>query len=649
MVCILDVLKVIKYIILLKFNMIVQNKINKKAFTLVELLVVIAVIAIIATLAVIALQQARSRARDSKRIADVKQVQTALELFFNEQGRYPTVDEWNSGSLITSTSQILMQDIPVAPYPADGSCDSTTNNFYYQPNGDYSNYSISFCLGNDISGLSDGLKCMTPGGILEEDCLPESVQPEVVCEPACGAGYVCSEEAVCVIDFENDGQNLIHNCGNESSVTPGTTCGGGVVFYNGTDIYSGGNIILIAAAKNAWYAWNNNSTDDPATIWGCYNTLIGGTSQEIGSGKNNTNLIIASCTESGAAKKVDEYTDGFYTDWFLASSEEMKRFGAYRGQIGFVRNMTWTSSEVSNIGAYSVSMNDGSASNYSKSNSEYFRPIRKIKYDPGVPILDTVSVEDITGNTATINAEISNEGSSSVIERGFVWSPNPNPTINNSKLVVGSGIGQFSGQLTGLSSVTKYYVRAYAINSNGLAYGDSMSFTTVYSECLPSASLGSICGGGVVFYNGTDIYSGGNIILIAAAKNAWYAWNNNSTDDPATIWGCYNTLIGGTSQEIGSGKNNTNLIIASCTESGAAKKVDEYTDGFYTDWFLASSEEMKRFGAYRGQIGFVRNMTWTSSEVSNIGAYSVSMNDGSASNYSKSNSEYFRPIRSVKY
>jgi prepilin-type N-terminal cleavage/methylation domain-containing protein len=123
---------------------------NKKAFTLVELLVVIAIIGILATLAVVALQQARSRARDSKRVADVKQTQTALELFFNEQGRYPTVEEWNSGTLITSSGEMLMIDIPSAPYPADGVCDASQNTFYYQVDDDYSSYSISFCLGSDF-------------------------------------------------------------------------------------------------------------------------------------------------------------------------------------------------------------------------------------------------------------------------------------------------------------------------------------------------------------------------------------------------------------------------------------------------------------------------------------------------------------------
>ena len=63
---------------------------DKKGFTLIELLVVIAIIGLLSTLAVVALSSARSKARDAKRVGDIKQVQTALELFYNENNQYPT-------------------------------------------------------------------------------------------------------------------------------------------------------------------------------------------------------------------------------------------------------------------------------------------------------------------------------------------------------------------------------------------------------------------------------------------------------------------------------------------------------------------------------------------------------------------------------
>ncbi len=140
---------------------------NKKAFTLIELLVVIAIIGILATLAVVALQQARQNARDAKRMADMKQLQTALELFFSENSRYPTADEWNGGVIVSSSSQeIFMYSIPLAPSPADGNCLEASNTYVYIPRDNGSSYTIDFCTGKQVSDLPEGAKQMTPGGII---------------------------------------------------------------------------------------------------------------------------------------------------------------------------------------------------------------------------------------------------------------------------------------------------------------------------------------------------------------------------------------------------------------------------------------------------------------------------------------------------
>lgn len=66
------------------------NMKTRKGFTLIELLVVIAIIGLLSTLAVIALNNARKKSRDAKRVADIKQVQTALEMYFNDKNAYPT-------------------------------------------------------------------------------------------------------------------------------------------------------------------------------------------------------------------------------------------------------------------------------------------------------------------------------------------------------------------------------------------------------------------------------------------------------------------------------------------------------------------------------------------------------------------------------
>ena len=62
--------------------------INKKGFTLIELLVVIAIIGLLSTLAVVALNSARSKARDAKRVSDIKQIQTSLELYYADNSGY---------------------------------------------------------------------------------------------------------------------------------------------------------------------------------------------------------------------------------------------------------------------------------------------------------------------------------------------------------------------------------------------------------------------------------------------------------------------------------------------------------------------------------------------------------------------------------
>ncbi|MDO8499378.1 MAG: prepilin-type N-terminal cleavage/methylation domain-containing protein [bacterium] len=62
---------------------------NKKGFTLIELLVVIAIIGLLSTLAVVALGSARTKARDARRLSDLKQLQTALELYYTDVNAYP--------------------------------------------------------------------------------------------------------------------------------------------------------------------------------------------------------------------------------------------------------------------------------------------------------------------------------------------------------------------------------------------------------------------------------------------------------------------------------------------------------------------------------------------------------------------------------
>jgi len=145
---------------------------NKKTgFTLIELLVVIAIIGILATLAVVSLQNARKNARDAKRVADVRQMQTALELYFNDWQEYPAT--FTAGQIATSSS-VYMATVPTAPTPHDGTGCTASNNAYqnnYETQSSNASYTIDFCLGG-TSGTTDGPACATPAGIITgEACI----------------------------------------------------------------------------------------------------------------------------------------------------------------------------------------------------------------------------------------------------------------------------------------------------------------------------------------------------------------------------------------------------------------------------------------------------------------------------------------------
>lgn len=153
---------------------------NKKGFTLIELLVVIAIIGLLSTLAVVSLNNARSRSRDAKRVADVKQMQTAFELYYNEQGGYPVQDPLAAVTGIAGSMATYMQAMPTAPTPADGTTCTAANNAYRYRSASATgaacaaapcaSYRLAFCLGGTTGELTGGEKCATPSGISSTAC-----------------------------------------------------------------------------------------------------------------------------------------------------------------------------------------------------------------------------------------------------------------------------------------------------------------------------------------------------------------------------------------------------------------------------------------------------------------------------------------------
>jgi len=169
-----------------------------KGFTLIELLVVIAIIGLLSTLAVVALNSARQRSRDAKRVADIRQIQTALELGFSEVSSYPpvnsattlgtgdavrlcqssaTVQSWTNaagstatapGAACSSTGTTYMGLVPANPTPNGAAYVYTSLNSDASActaAAGCSRYRITFNLEGQTGSLGSGNNCANPSGI----------------------------------------------------------------------------------------------------------------------------------------------------------------------------------------------------------------------------------------------------------------------------------------------------------------------------------------------------------------------------------------------------------------------------------------------------------------------------------------------------
>ncbi|MCF7907247.1 type II secretion system protein GspG, partial [Patescibacteria group bacterium] len=142
-------------------------------------LVVVAIMGMLAALAVVALNNARARARDARRVSDVKQIQTALELYYLDNNDYPATP---ASSIVTDlclsatndfnatcSGTVYMAQVPENPKPYDdhAECTAAYADYLYTRN-DSNSYHLSYCVGADIGQIGAGLHTATPGGIVED-------------------------------------------------------------------------------------------------------------------------------------------------------------------------------------------------------------------------------------------------------------------------------------------------------------------------------------------------------------------------------------------------------------------------------------------------------------------------------------------------
>jgi uncharacterized protein (TIGR02145 family) len=159
------------------------------------------------------------------------------------------------------------------------------------------------------------------------------------------------------------------------------------------------------------------------------------------------------------------------------------------------------------------------------------------------PSVSTTTVSTYISHSANVGGHVSSDSNSPVTERGVFWGPSQNPEVSGTKLKIGDGKGSFLTKLSGLNPSTIYYVRAYAINGIGRAYGEQISFKTASSSTTVKDIEGNIykivtIGSQVwmaenlktsKYNNGTSIPQITNPTLWNNLSTPAYCWYNNDT------------------------------------------------------------------------------------------------------------------------
>ena len=157
------------------------------------------------------------------------------------------------------------------------------------------------------------------------------------------------------------------------------------------------------------------------------------------------------------------------------------------------------------------------------------------------PAITTAAVSTITTTSAESGGNVTSTGGAEVIARGVCWSNTPGPTIADSKTTDGAGTGTFSSSITNLTPNTTYYVRAYATNNLGTAYGPEISFSALYLSTVTTTAI--------VYFSSTSALITGNVLYgqtgnhLIGSGVCWSTSQNPTTTDSKTINTTYSGIF----------------------------------------------------------------------------------------------------------
>lgn len=218
----------------------------------------------------------------------------------------------------------------------------------------------------------------------------------------------------------------------------------------------------------------------------------------------------------------------------------------------------------------------------------HYAEIVTVNITPSLPVVETLSPLNIGPMSAYAGGKVVYSGGSAIVAQGIVYSTQPGPTVlTASQTSENTDSRDFMSVLSGLAPNTTYYIRAYAVNDLGPAYGEEFEFTTLQNITYAIGDEGPA--GGIIFYDKGSYSQGWR--YLEAAPAGWAGTNDPWFD---IFWGCESVMVGETSTDVGAGFENTKRILsAGCAGDGSVLHiVANATVGGYTDWFLPSRDEL---------------------------------------------------------
>lgn len=204
-------------------------------------------------------------------------------------------------------------------------------------------------------------------------------------------------------------------------------------------------------------------------------------------------------------------------------------------------------------------------------------PVRCMKDEDINPIIiTTYQVGEKTSNSAKVSGRLSVYGDVNIVETGFVYGTSESVTIDNGTVVsVGDSAGTLNAELTGLSALTRYYVRAYVTTASGTSYADPVSFITPNAEGVVDLSVGGTANCYMVYpVQGTytfDLVQGNSSTSVGKVASVEVLWETFNTSDSVSAGAVIESVeLDGTRAKftIPQEANSGNALIAAKNSAG---------------------------------------------------------------------------------